>query len=226
MEQRDRGSVKRLTDPRALRALAHPIRMSLVGMLRVHGPLTATRAAELLGESSASCSFHLRQLAKYGLVEEAGGGQGRERPWRPTTMFTHWPEVTGDPEVAAAAGLLSSVVAENYFDQTMRWLDARSAEPAEWQHAAQFGDTSVYVTAAELAELGEQVTALVDQYLDRQASPELRPPGSRPVTYLHLAFPRMDAAGRLAAKDHAAARAAAKRGAGEAADAGRGPDRR
>ena len=65
MEQRDRGSVKRLTDPRALRALAHPIRMSLVGMLRVHGPLTATRAAELLGESSASCSFHLRQLAKY-----------------------------------------------------------------------------------------------------------------------------------------------------------------
>jgi predicted transcriptional regulator len=59
----ERRSVKRLTDPRALRALAHPIRMSLVGMLRVHGPLTATKAADLLGESSASCSFHLRQLA-------------------------------------------------------------------------------------------------------------------------------------------------------------------
>jgi Helix-turn-helix domain len=221
MEQPERKSVKRLTDPRALRALAHPIRMSLVGMLRVHGPLTATRAGELLGESSASCSFHLRQLAKYGLVEEAGGGKGRERPWRPTTMFTHWPEVT---EVAAAAGLLSSVVAENYFDQTMRWLDSRSGEPEEWQHAAQFGDTSLYVTAAELAELGEQVTALVDQYLDRQVNPELRPPGSRPVTYLHLAFPRMDAAGRLAAKDYAAARAATERDHGEAADAGGGPD--
>jgi DNA-binding transcriptional ArsR family regulator len=215
--QRERKSVKRITDPRALRALAHPIRMSLVGMLRVHGPLTATRAAELLGESSASCSFHLRQLAKYGLVEEAGGGKGRERPWRPTTMFTQWPDVAEDPDVAAAAGLLTSVVAENYFDQTMRWIDARSDEPTEWQQAVQSGDTSLYLTAEELAELGEQVTALVDQYLDRQDNPGLRPPGSRPVTYLHLAFPRMEAAGRLAANDYAAAQAVAERGNGEAA---------
>ena len=203
----ERRSIKRLTDTRALRALAHPIRMSLVGMLRVHGPLTATKAAELLGESSASCSFHLRQLAKYGLVEEAGGGKGRERPWRPTAMFTHWPEIAEDPEVAAAAGLLTSVVTENYFDQTRRWIDARSGEPEEWQRAAHFGDSCMYVTAAELAELGEQVRALVDRYLDREIDPGLRPPGSRPVTYLHLAFPRMDAAGRLAAKDYAAAQA-------------------
>src|ERR1022692_3435348 len=207
MDPDERRSVKRLTDPRALRALAHPIRMSLVGMLRLHGPLTATRAGELLGESSASCSFHLRQLAKYGLVEEAGGGKGRERPWRPTTMFTQWPDITDDPQVDAAAGLLTSVIAESYFDQTMRWIEARADEPAEWWPAAQFGATSLYVTAAELAELGEQATALGAQYLDRQVDPGLPPPGSRPVTYLHLAFPRMDAAGRLAAKDYAAAQA-------------------
>jgi len=72
-------SVNNLTDPKALRALAHPIRLALIGLLRTQGPLTATRAAELLGESSASTSFHLRQLSKYGLAEEAGGGQGRER---------------------------------------------------------------------------------------------------------------------------------------------------
>src|SRR5450755_4931197 len=131
-------SVKRLTDPRALRALAHPTRLSLVGLLRRDGPLTATKAGELLGESSASCSFHLRQLAKYGLVEEAGGGKGRERPWRPTTMFTQWPDVAEDPEVAAAAGLLTSAIAESYFDQTMRWISARSGEPEEWQQAAHF----------------------------------------------------------------------------------------
>ena len=65
-------TVTRLTDPRALRADAHPVRMALMGLLRTEGPLTATRAAELLGESSGTCSFHLRQLAKYGLVEEAG----------------------------------------------------------------------------------------------------------------------------------------------------------
>src|ERR1700750_867185 len=94
-------SVTRLTDPRALRAMAHPIRLSLIGVLRREGPLTATQAGELIGERPASCSFHLRQLAKYGLVEEAGGGKGRERPWRATTLFTSWPDVAQGPEAAA-----------------------------------------------------------------------------------------------------------------------------
>ena len=112
MPEQQARSVKRMTDPRALRALAHPLRLSLLGMLRTEGPLTATRAGELLGESSASCSFHLRQLAKYGLVEEAGGGRGRERPWRATTMFTDIPTVADSPELAAASGLFRSLVAE------------------------------------------------------------------------------------------------------------------
>jgi hypothetical protein len=88
-EGRSRGrTVTRLTDPRALRAYAHPVRMALVGLLRTERPLTATRGAELLGELSGTCSFHLRQLAKYGLVEEAGGGTGREKPWRATATST------------------------------------------------------------------------------------------------------------------------------------------
>jgi predicted transcriptional regulator len=189
-------SVNRLRDPRALRALAHPIRLSLVGLLRVEGPLTATRAAQLLGESSASMSFHLRQLAKYGLVEEAGGGKGRERPWRATAMFTNLPEVAENPDLAVATDLLSSVIAERYFEDVMRWLEARQAEPEEWQRAAQFGDTYLYVTPAELAALGEQTQQMVDQYIDRQAHPGLRPPGARLVAYLHLAFPLLRPFGR------------------------------
>jgi predicted transcriptional regulator len=182
-------SVKRLRDPRALRALAHPIRLSLVGLLRVEGPLTATRAAELLGESSASMSFHLRQLAKYGLVEEAGGGRGRERPWRATAMFTNLPDVAENPDLAVAATLLSSVIADRYFEDVMGWLEGRQAEPEEWQRAAQFGDTYLHVTPDELAALGEQTQAMMDQFIDRQAHPELRPPGARLVAYRHLAFP-------------------------------------
>jgi predicted transcriptional regulator len=182
-------TVTRLTDPRALRAYAHPVRLKLVGLLRTEGPLTATRAGELLGESSGTCSFHLRQLAKYGLVEEAGGGTGREKPWRATTMFTDVPNVTDSPELAAAAGLVRSVLAERYFERLQRWLDARPDEPTEWQEAAQFGDWLVYLTADELAALGRQVKALLEPYLDRVASPGLRPTGARPVTYLQLAFP-------------------------------------
>ena len=187
-----RRTVKQLTDPKALRALAHPIRLQLVGQLRIHGQLTATQAGELLGESSASCSFHLRQLAKYGLVEEAGGGHGRERPWRATTMFTSWPEVADDPKVDAAADLLRGVIAEYYLDSLMRWLEVKPDEPEEWQQAAQFGDTPIYVTAAELAELAERTRELVDVYLDRQANPALRPPGARLVSYLHIAHPVVD----------------------------------
>lgn len=182
-------TVKRLTDPRALRALAHPIRLELVGLLRRRGPLTATKAAELLGESSASTSFHLRQLAKYGLVEEAGGGRGRERPWRATAMFTGWPDVADSPEHAAASGLLRGVIAERYFEQLMRWLEARDGEPKAWQEAAHFGDTLLWVTAEELLELGREEQLPMDRFLERQTRPELRPPGARLVQHLHLAFP-------------------------------------
>jgi predicted ArsR family transcriptional regulator len=182
-------TVTRLTDPRALRAYAHPVRMKLVGLLRTEGPLTATRAAALLGESSGTCSFHLRQLAKYGLVEEAGGGTGREKPWRATSMFTGWDAIAETPEAAAATGLLKTVVAEGYFEQLMRWLEASPDQPPEWQDAAQLGDQMLYVTADELAELRRKVREEVDVYFERLVKPELRPPGARLVSYLHLAFP-------------------------------------
>ena len=182
-------TIARLTDSRALRAYAHPVRMALIGLLRSEGPLTATQAAELLGESSGTCSFHLRQLAKYGLVEEAGGGTGREKPWQATTTSTAWDSTDATPEVAAAAGLLNTVIAEQYFEQLMRWLEVRPGEPAEWQDAAPFGDRILYVTAEELTELSRKVGDLVDEHFERQVRPELRPAGSRLVTWLHLAFP-------------------------------------
>jgi predicted ArsR family transcriptional regulator len=178
-----------LTDPRALRAVAHPVRLALVGLLRREGPLTATQAGAKLGESPSSCSFHLRQLAKHGLVEDAGGGQGRERPWRATALFTRWGEAPGDAEVDAAAELLTAVVAEHYFERVREWLARRPGEPVEWQQAAPFGDAMVFVTAEELAELDTAVEELCERYLERTTKPELRPPGARPVSLLKLAYP-------------------------------------
>jgi DNA-binding transcriptional ArsR family regulator len=189
MTQSPRRSVTKLTDPKALRALAHPIRLALVGLLRQHGQLTATQAGELLGESSASCSFHLRQLAKYGLVEEAGGGQRRERPWRATAMFTSWPDVADDPKVEAAAGMLRGVILDHYVQELARWYEVMPDEPVEWQRATQFGDVSVYVTAAELEELSQRVRELVDAYFGRYANPESRPADARLVSFLQIAYP-------------------------------------
>ncbi len=178
-----------LTDPKALRAVAHPLRLALIGLLRAEGPLTATQAGRVLGQSAQSCWFHLRQLAKYGLVEEAGGGRGRERPWKATAMITSWPKVASTPELAAATGLFMTVLAERYFEDLMRWLSTKASEPEAWQEAAFFGDSLLYVTPEELTALKGELLALVDRYFERVPDRALRPPGSRPVTFLHFAFP-------------------------------------
>jgi DNA-binding transcriptional ArsR family regulator len=182
-----------LRDARALRALAHPTRLKLVGLLRLQGPLTATQAARELGETPQRCTFHLGQLAKYGLVEEAGGGRGRERPWRATASFTSWPNVLTEAEAAAAGQLLEAVVVEQHFEAVMEWIERKDAEPREWQQAARLNDAALYLTPGELEQLGRDIWSLFDPYLARAEDAGLRPEGSRVVTVLDLAFPRRSA---------------------------------
>ncbi len=179
-----------LRDARALRALAHPTRLKLVGLLRLQGPLTATQAARELDETPQRCTFHLGQLAKYGLVEEAGGGRGRERPWRATAFFTSWPNVMTEQEAGAAGQLLEAVVAELHFEAVMGWIERKDEEAPEWQEAAQLNDVALYLTAGELEELGRDIWSLFERYLARGERAGLRPEGARPVTILNLAFPR------------------------------------
>jgi DNA-binding transcriptional ArsR family regulator len=191
----DVPSTVEITDPRSLRGLAHPVRLALIGLLRREGPLTATEAGERIGESPASCSFHLRQLAKYGLVEEAGGGPGRRRPWRATAHSTSWPSAPSDPEQMAAATQLSAVVAGRYHAATIEYLERRHSEPGEWQHAAGIGDTFLYLTAAELTRLGDDLAALLAPYAARVRDPDLRPDGARHVTLIQVAIPEGPAEG-------------------------------
>jgi DNA-binding transcriptional ArsR family regulator len=179
-----------LRDARALRSLAHPTRLKLVGLLRLQGPLTATQAARELGETPQRCTFHLGQLAKYGLVEEAGGGRGRERPWRATAFFTSWPNVMSEQEAATAGQMLEAVVAEQHFEDVMGWIERKDEEPQEWQEAAQLNDVALYLTAGELEEMGGAIWSLFEPYLARAEHADQRPEGARPVTILNLAFPR------------------------------------
>ena len=181
-----------LTDPRALRAMAHPTRLELMGLLRRGGPLTATQAAEQIGESPASCSFHLRQLAKYGLVEEAGGGRGRERPWRATAISTEWPVFGESEETRAAGEMLSRVVVERYFESAIEWLERQPGEPAEWAEAALFGDLLVHMTLGELREVEARIRELFEPFLQRLEDQAPRAEGSRPVSIISLAFPLPD----------------------------------
>jgi predicted ArsR family transcriptional regulator len=178
-----------LGDPRALRALAHPTRLALIGLVRREGPHTATQAARRLGETPQRCTFHFSQLAKYGLVEEAPGGRGRERPWRATAARTSWPSAPQSPELAAAASMVEHILAERYFHELMGWLARKPDEPAVWQEAAPFGDSLLHMTATELAELGTQIDELVERFQERSDSAGDRPADARPIWLLHLAFP-------------------------------------
>jgi DNA-binding transcriptional ArsR family regulator len=179
----------RLTDPTALRALAHPIRLDLIALLRRGGPLTATQAGERIGESPASCSFHLRQLAKYGLVEEAGGGRGRERPWQATAFFSEWAARGSDEEADAAGALLTRVVLDRYLQSALEWLDRQSDEDPEWADAAQIGDTIAYLTPHELRELGAEIRTLLEPYLQQPEGDGRGSSGSRAVNLIVLGFP-------------------------------------
>jgi predicted ArsR family transcriptional regulator len=176
-----------LTDPRALRALAHPTRLALLALLRSDGPHTATSAGARLGESSGSCSFHLRQLARYGLVEETGEGTGRNKPWRATADFTQVPTIPADREQRAAGELLSGVIVEQQNAALLDWVRRRADEPEEWQRAGDLGDALLHLTAEELTEFQERVWDEAMRFL--RPDPAERPAGSRPVRYFRIAYP-------------------------------------
>jgi hypothetical protein len=131
----------------------------------------------------------LRQLARYGLVEEVAGGHGRAKPWQATARSTSWPSLAATPEAAAATQLLNSVIVDRYLELLHDWIEVRPTEPPEWQEAEQLGDAILYLTAEELTQLGSEVQSLLDRYADRVAEPASRPDGARAVAYLQLAFP-------------------------------------
>lgn len=186
----------KLTDPRSLRGYAHPLRMALMGLLRREGPMTATQAAERLNESVPSCSFHLRQLAKYGLAERAEGADGREKPWRATALTTSWEDVSDDPATQAAADQLNAVILDNYVKRAQAFLAARGNEPPEWREVTGFDDALVYVTAPELAELLRKIGALVAEFDERTADPSTRPEGARGVGLIHMTLTATPAPGQ------------------------------
>lgn len=170
-------------DPRAMRALAHPLRLSLLEQVGLEGSLTATRAAELTGESTASCSFHLRQLAKYGFLEEAEGGAGRERPWRLKSLSHSWTDED------RAADVLDAMLVQRVGPELGEWLRRRRREPAEWRKAAPGTYSILFLTPDELEALGQGLLDLALPYAERVFDPTKRPEGSRPVRLVAAAFP-------------------------------------
>jgi hypothetical protein len=194
-----------ITDPTVMRALAHPVRMALIELFGVHPTLTATQASDALGESPANCAFHLRTLAKYGFLEEAGGGRGRERPWKASAKSLRIRLRAADldsEQAQVAAGALEQVWYDRWFARIREVFVNRRWSP-EWEEAAGSSQTLAFLTAAELRTVKEEINAIIVRHLDeRRLDPAQRPAGALPVEIVYFAYPRQDLAARLPAEDN------------------------
>jgi DNA-binding transcriptional ArsR family regulator len=182
-------ALRQLTDPRDMRALAHPIRLALLEVLAAYGPLTATQAGELIGESASSCSFHLRTLARHNFVEETGDGRGRQRPWRLVSIGMQITDAEAGSEKFIAATALAQIAAERQLNRLRQWWRlSRDADP-EWLNAASQSDFMSWLTPEELREVNDAVTKVLFRYHGRLSDPALRPPGSKLVEMLYFSYP-------------------------------------
>jgi len=182
-EDPHRQRLRLLDDPVAIRALAHPVRLDLQALIGRAGQITAADAARELGISHGLASHHLRQLAKYGFVEQAPGKDNRERPWRLTHTSTSWREAMGTPEGQAAAAVFEEVLAERAVASLRGWLRRRGDWPGEWQQHTGVGASTIYLTGPELAELEAAIEGLIKRYVDERPIDDVasRPEGSVPV---------------------------------------------
>jgi DNA-binding transcriptional ArsR family regulator len=186
-------SVKKL-DGRSLRALAHPLRMRIVGSLRHDGPATATLLGQRLGESSGLTSYHVRVLAENGFVEEASDvGTGRERWWQAAQDMTSWrPEdFRDDPDEREAEEWLTGYAAGRGMEWLDEWLHRRPSADPDWVTASDASDYTLDLTPAELRALATELSDVVLRHRDASLATEPEGRAERQsVRVLVYAFPR------------------------------------
>lgn len=168
-----------IDDPRAMRALAHPVRLELLAALS-EGPLTATECAERVGESPQSCSYHLRTLAKYGFVERAEAENGKERPWQKVAGGLKW---SGSDDSGAARALAGTFLARDF-----RLLQSYlAAPPAGWPEPM-YSQAILRLTADEAQELGAAIFELLEPYFPKTRKDA--PAGAVDVSWVGFGVPR------------------------------------
>jgi DNA-binding transcriptional ArsR family regulator len=183
-------SEQRVTDPAALHALAHPLRIRLLAALRLDGPATASELARRFSESSGSTSYHLRQLARYGFVDEDPVQPSRrERRWRATHQLTSWADadVAADPAGYEAAQWIHrhQLARQEQAAETFQ-AEVRSGQwSTDWVNAATQSDRISRLTAAALGEFVERTEALLEEYEARCSGA----PDTERVALYYAAYP-------------------------------------
>ncbi|WP_017592816.1 helix-turn-helix domain-containing protein [Nocardiopsis potens] len=167
------------SEPLRLRALAHPARLDLLYLLREEGEITATAAAERLGLSAKTCSYHLGLLGKYGLAEETGGGRGRARPWRLVPQGIGYTPSAGDePAEAETQDAFARTVLDRDARIVRTFIDRRHRLPDAWRGRSAMSSNPLRLTAEQLAGLRDDLAGVLERYLRLSSDPA---PGAVPV---------------------------------------------
>ncbi|MFH8248937.1 ArsR/SmtB family transcription factor [Microbacterium sp. B2969] len=178
-------------DPSALRAIAHPLRLKIIGMLRSEGPLTVGTLGERLDAASGSISYHLATLERHGFVEKAPelGRDGRERWWRASADYTTIDamELQGDPATREAGLALRRTIVQGYAAETIAYLDGEADLDPEWIEASTQSDDLLWLTADELRRLSAELDEVVRRWHDHSDRDR---EGARPVRAIYSAFLR------------------------------------
>jgi len=177
---------RHITEPEALQALAHPVRLELINHLMSAGPATASACARAVGDTPSNCSYHLRVLAKVGLVDEVASDDGRERPWRALITGFDTEVDSKGPMTPQAAELLAVALQR---DQRMvrDHLARRDELPRRWRSADVYSTYTLRLTPRELTDLAAKLDALIRPYV--AATREDAPRGSALVHLGLQAFP-------------------------------------
>jgi DNA-binding transcriptional ArsR family regulator len=171
----DSDEHRRVLDPEhdtgAMKALTHPLRIRLLGLLRLDGPATASELAARTGESSASTSYHLRVLAKYAFIGEAEHRDGRERRWRALHTVTSWSNESMESSEAGRAfiGLARRRQVE-HLEESLARHEADMAAGRfgqEWVEPSGISDLMPRLTAESLTELWETIAGKLEELTAR-----------------------------------------------------------
>jgi DNA-binding transcriptional ArsR family regulator len=180
-----------ITDPQAMRALAHPVRLAALSYLQRNGPATATQLSEHVGASPSVTSWHLRHLASFGLVSDGpppSGSDRRQRWWHAVARGFRY-EMPDTAEGAEAGRLLRTEIMNQALEAAQSWLtDTEPILEPEWSRLAGSANTLLLVTTAEAEALESAIEELMAPYVQRHGGGDV-PDGARPVRYLRFSLP-------------------------------------
>jgi DNA-binding transcriptional ArsR family regulator len=145
--------------PAAPQALSHPVRLRMLGLLRIEGPATATTLATRLGLNTGATSYHLRHLAQHGfIVEDAERGNARDRWWRAAHQSTTTgPEDPGDGEAGEVLDAYLQAVAVVMTEQLQRAMEERALLPEPWRNASEFSDYVLRLTPTKARRVRDAI---------------------------------------------------------------------